>query len=175
MVDQHAAHERILYEELSRRYLEEPPLELPHPELLSLSLGEEINLAERLEALEQAGLQIEPFGPGRYRVRTIPAFLAGYPSLVGEVVKGSLGASSFAVAWRTVLARLACLPAIKAGHPLASASAQALLDALAGCELPWVCPHGRPTVLVLGEGELARRFGRRGVRAVVEPSPHRTE
>ncbi|GIW26962.1 MAG: DNA mismatch repair protein MutL [Meiothermus sp.] len=175
VVDQHAAHERILYEELSRRYLEEPPLELPHPELLSLSLGEEMNLAERLEALEQAGLQIEPFGPGRYRVRTIPAFLAGYPSLVGEVVKGSLGASSFAAAWRTVLARLACLPAIKAGHPLSSASAQALLDALAGCELPWVCPHGRPTVLVLGEGELARRFGRRGVRAVVEPALSRSE
>ncbi|WP_337870594.1 DNA mismatch repair endonuclease MutL [Meiothermus sp.] len=175
VVDQHAAHERILYEELSRRYHEEPPLELPEPELLSLSLGEELSLAERLEELEQAGLQIEPFGPGKYRVRTIPAFLAGYPSLVSEVVKGSLGASSFATAWRTVLARLACLPAIKAGHPLSSASAQALLDTLAGCELPWVCPHGRPTVLVLGEGELARRFGRRGVRAVVEPASSRSE
>lgn len=175
VVDQHAAHERILYEELSRRYREEPPLELPHPELLSLSLGEEVSLAERLEDLERAGVQIEPFGPGKYRVRTIPAFLAGYPSLVGEVVKSSLGASSFAAAWRTVLARLACLPAIKAGHPLSSASAQALLDALAGCELPWVCPHGRPTLLMLSEAELARRFGRRGVRAVVEPTSPRNE
>lgn len=175
VVDQHAAHERIFYEELSRRYREEPPLELPHPELFSLSLGEELSLAERLEDLEQAGLQIEPFGPGKYRARTIPAFLAGYPSLVGEVVKSSLGASSFAAAWRTVLAHLACLPAIKAGHPLSSASAQALLDALAGCELPWACPHGRPTLLVLSKAELARRFGRRSVRAVVEPSSSRKQ
>lgn len=166
VVDQHAAHERILYEELSRRYRQDPPLELPHPELLSLSLGEEMNLAERLEALEQAGLLLEPFGPGKYRIRTIPAFLAGHPSLIPEVVKGSLGAPSFSEAWRNVLARLACLPAIKAGHPLSSTSAQALLDTLAECELPWVCPHGRPTALVMGELELARRFGRRGIRAV---------
>lgn len=145
VVDQHAAHERILYEELSRRYREEPPLELPHPELVSLALGEELNFAERAHELEQAGLLLEPFGPGKYRIRTIPAFLAGHPSLIPEVVKGSLGAPSFAEAWRSVLARLACLPAIKAGHPLTGASAQALLDTLAECELPWVCPHGRPT------------------------------
>lgn len=166
VVDQHAAHERILYEELSRRYREEPPQELPHPELVSLALGEELNFAERAHELEQAGLLLEPFGPGKYRIRTIPAFLAGHPSLIPEVVKGSLGAPSFAEAWRSVLARLACLPAIKAGHPLANASAQALLDTLSECELPWVCPHGRPTTLVMGELELARRFGRRGLRAV---------
>lgn len=175
MVDQHAAHERILYEELLRRYREEPPLELPHPEIVHLSLEEETRLAERQEALEQAGLQLEAFGPSKYRIRSIPAFLAGYPSLVGEVVKGSLASPSFTTAWRTVLARLACLPAIKAGHPLSTASAQALLDALAGCELPWVCPHGRPTALVLSEAELARRFGRRGVRAVVEPALFKNE
>ena len=166
VVDQHAAHERILYEELSRRYREEPPLELPHPELVSLSLGEELNLAERAQELEQAGLCLEPFGPGKYRIRTVPAFLAGHPSLIPEVVKGSLKTPNFREAWRNVLARLACLPAIKAGHPLTGASAQALLDALAECALPWVCPHGRPTVLVMSELELARRFGRRGLRAV---------
>ncbi len=166
VVDQHAAHERILFEELSRRFREEAPLELPHPELLTLSLGEEMSYAERAEALEEAGLYLEPFGPGTYRIRKVPAFLAGHPSLIPEVVKGSLGAASFQQAWRHVLARLACLPAIKAGHPLAQASAQALLDTLAQCELPWVCPHGRPTALVMSELELARRFGRRGLRAV---------
>jgi len=166
VVDQHAAHERILFEELSRRYREEAPLELPHPELVALSLEEEMNLAERAEALEQAGLLLEPFGPGKYRIRSMPAFLVGHPSLIPEVVKGSLGAPGFSEAWRNVLARLACLPAIKAGHPLSTASAQTLLDTLAACELPWVCPHGRPTALVMGELELARRFGRRGVRAL---------
>lgn len=166
VVDQHAAHERILYEELSRRYREEPPVELEHPELLNLSLSEETAYQERSEALEAVGLVLEPFGPGRYRIRSVPAFLAGHPALIAEVAKGTLAAHSFTEAWRTVLARLACLPAIKAGHPLAEAPAQALLDALARCELPWVCPHGRPTALVMSELELARRFGRRGVRAV---------
>ncbi|MCS7067944.1 MAG: DNA mismatch repair endonuclease MutL [Meiothermus sp.] len=174
VVDQHAAHERILYEELSRRYRTEPPLELPHPELVSLSLGEELSLAERAHELEQAGLLLEPFGSGKYRIRAIPAFLAGHPSLIPEVLKGSLGAASFAEAWRSVLARLACLPALKAGHPLAAASAQALLDCLAECELPWVCPHGRPTALVMSELELARRFGRRGVRAVERSKVEKT-
>lgn len=166
VVDQHAAHERILYEELSRRYREEPPVELEHPELLNLSLGEEIAYQERAEQLEAAGLVLEPFGPGRYRIRSIPAFLTAHPALVVEVVKGTLAGHSFTEAWRTVLARLACLPAIKAGHPMAEAPAQALLDALARCEMPWTCPHGRPTALVMSELELARRFGRRGVRAV---------
>ncbi|MBF6592949.1 MAG: DNA mismatch repair endonuclease MutL [Thermaceae bacterium] len=166
VIDQHAAHERILYEELSRRYQHQAPMDLPHPELISLSLGEELNFAERAAELEQVGLVLEAFGPQKYRIRSLPAFLAGYPSLAAEVVRGSLGGSSFAAAWRAVLARMACLPAIKAGHALSGASAQALLDALAGCELPWVCPHGRPTALVMSELELSRRFGRRGVRAV---------
>lgn len=166
VVDQHAAHERVLYEELSRRYREETALELPYPELITLSVSEEASYAERAEELAAAGLVLEAFGPQRYRIRSIPAFLAGHPSLVTEVVKGSLGGSGFDSAWRSVLARLACLPAIRAGHPLSKASAQALLNALSGCELPWACPHGRPTALVLGELELARRFGRRGVRAV---------
>ncbi|MER3479481.1 MAG: DNA mismatch repair protein MutL [Meiothermus sp.] len=171
VVDQHAAHERVIYEELSRRYREEPHVELAYPELLTLSLDEEMNYTERSSELEEAGLVLEPFGSGRYRVRTVPAFLAAHPGLVGEVAKGALGGPGFAEAWRTVLARLACLPAIKAGHPLSQASAQTLLDRLAACELPWVCPHGRPTALVLGELELARRFGRQSPRAVTRASP----
>ncbi|AEB12223.1 DNA mismatch repair endonuclease MutL [Marinithermus hydrothermalis] len=166
VVDQHAAHERILFEELCRRYREEPPVELAHPELVPLTPEEEARYAERSAELTRAGLVLEPFGSRRYRVRSVPAFLAAHPELVAEVVKGALGPAGFEKAWRAVLGRLACLPAIRAGHPLAQASAQALLDQLAACETPWVCPHGRPTALVLSELELARRFGRRGQRAV---------
>lgn len=166
VVDQHAAHERIVFEELERRYRSEPPLELGDPEILTLTPDEELAFLERAHQLEEAGLSLESFGPGRYRVRSVPAFLTAYPSLVSEVIRSSLTGMAFGDAWRSVLARLACLPAIKAGHVLSGASAQALLDALAGCSLPWVCPHGRPTALVLSELELARRFGRRGVRAI---------
>ena len=166
VVDQHAAHERILFEELERRYSEEPPLELAAPELLPLSLEEEAVYLERREALARRGVELEPFGLNRWRIRRLPAFLLGHPELVGEVVKGSLSARTTDEAWRMVLARLACLPAMKAGHALLKGSAQALLDALRGCVTPWVCPHGRPTALVLSEHELSKRFGRRGIRAV---------
>jgi DNA mismatch repair protein MutL len=166
VIDQHAAHERILYEELSRRFREEPSLELDHPELLSLSEEETQSYIERKEALQELGLVLEPFGGGRWRVRRVPAFLVGYPALMADVVKGTLGKASLEEAWRTVLGRLACLPAIRAGHKLSKADAQTLLNSLRQCETPWACPHGRPTALVLSELELARRFGRRGVRAV---------
>jgi DNA mismatch repair protein MutL len=166
VIDQHAAHERILFEELSRRFREEPSLELDHAELLSLSEEETQNFMERKENLHELGLDLEPFGGGRWRVRRVPAFLVGYPALMADVVKGTLGKASLEEAWRTVLGRLACLPAIKAGHKLSKADAQTLLNALRQCETPWACPHGRPTALVLSELELARRFGRRGVRAV---------
>ncbi len=166
VVDQHAAHERILYEELSRRYREETPAELAYPELLPLSLEEALLYEERREALSGFGLRLEPFGPGIWRLRTVPAFLLAHPALLADVVKGALGRRGAEEAWRAVLGRLACLPALKAGHALSSANAQTLLDALARCDTPWSCPHGRPTALVLSELELARRFGRRGPRAV---------
>ena len=147
-----------------RVFSREAPLELPTPELLSLSAVEAQAYEERRDDLALYGLVLEEFGAANWRVRSVPAFLAGHPALVSEVVKGSLGRNSAAEAWRMVLGRLACLPAVKAGHVLANAEAQTLLDALRECRTPWACPHGRPTALVLSELELARRFGRRGPR-----------
>lgn len=165
VIDQHAAHERIIFEELGRRYQLEPPLELTNPELLPLSEGEVASYLERQAALADMGLVLEPFGASRWRVRCIPAFLTGHHDLIPGIVQEALGRNSAEEAWRNILGRLACLPAIKAGHRLAAADAQTLLEALSSCETPWVCPHGRPTALVLSELELARRFGRRGTRA----------
>ncbi len=170
VVDQHAAHERILFEELEARYRSEPPIELAHPELLALAPEEAQRYLERRQAFADIGLTLEPFGADRWRLRTVPAFLAGAPQLIAEAVKGTLSAAPLDEAWRAVLGRLACLPAIKAGHPLAQADAQDLLDALARCHTPWACPHGRPTALVLSELELARHFGQRGVRASLKAS-----
>ena len=81
--------------------------------------------------------------------------------------KGKPGRPFLEEAWRTILGRLACLPAIKAGHRLLRSDAQSLLNALRQCETPWVCPHREArTALVLSELELARKFGRRNSRAV---------
>ena len=171
VVDQHAAHERVIFEELLRRYRDEPPVELSEPLILALAPEEEAAVAERREAFGEAGLELEPFGAGRWRVRRVPGVLALAPEALVDAVRGLLRGEELEAALRRVLGRLACLPAIKAGHPLSGAGAQALLDALAACQVPWVCPHGRPTLLVLSEAELARRFGRRSVRQqVARPS-----
>ncbi len=169
MVDQHAAHERILYEELQQRYQVEDPIVLEIPELISLAPEEVASYHERSQKLSEFGLTLEPFGKDTFRLSTIPALLAGHNSLIADIIKGALGQSSAEEAWRKVLARLACLPAIRAGHYLSEATAQALLDALGKCQIPWSCPHGRPTALILSELELARRFGRRGVRSTLSP------
>jgi DNA mismatch repair protein MutL len=166
VIDQHAAHERILFEELSRRFQDETFVELDHSELITLGEVEASHYLERHESLNSRGLLLEPFGGNRWRIRRVPAFLLGYPNLMKDVILGTLGQDSLDDAWRTILSRLACLPAIKAGHKLSTADAQTLLNALRQCQTPWVCPHGRPTALVLGELELARRFGRRNVRAL---------
>lgn len=169
MVDQHAAHERVLYEELQQRYQIEEPIVLEAPELINLTPEEITSYNERSSKLSEFGLNLEPFGKDIFRLSTVPALLAGHPTLVIDVLKGTLEHSSAEEAWRKILARLACLPAIRAGHYLSKTSAQALLDALRDCEIPWSCPHGRPTALVLNELELARCFGRRGIRSITSP------
>ncbi len=168
VIDQHAAHERILFEELQRRYVAEEAVILTEPEIISLSPTELASIQERQVVLGELGFELEPFGPTTYRLRSVPLLLAGHPNLIQEVVKGTLNDLDFEQAWRNVLARLACLPAIKAGHSLSGKDATALLQTLGQCETPWSCPHGRPTALVLSELELARRFGRRGSRSTLK-------
>lgn len=156
VVDQHAAHERVIYEEFQRRLREEGLKPLPYPLLVELSPEEEALLgSEALAAL----FAYEPFGAGRVRLLSAPSFLHPYPRLLPEVFREALRGEGGSL--RELLGRLACLPAVKAGHPLHGAQGQALLDALVACETPWVCPHGRPTLLALREEELIRRFGRR--------------
>ncbi len=169
IVDQHAAHERVIFEELKRRLEAEGLAPLPYPVLVELSPGEEERLGQGMEGQLFA---YEPFGPSRVRLLEAPPFLHPYPLLLPPVFKEALRGEGGSL--RELLARLSCLPALKAGHPLGRAQGQALLDALLACETPWVCPHGRPVLLALREEELIRRFGRRsGARAGEEARLHR--
>jgi DNA mismatch repair protein MutL len=165
VVDAHAAHERALYERLTRDLSAAPPVELPEPELLHLTPEQVARLHERGPELRGWGLSIEDFGAGLARLRTLPAALAALPvpRLHEQLVESALGDSPDPR--REVLARLACAPALKAGM-LDAGRGIAVLAALEVCEQPWSCPHGRPTVLRLSERDLAHAFGRRGVRDV---------
>jgi DNA mismatch repair protein MutL len=163
LIDQHAAHERILFEELERAFDDGQSLELPEPELIQFSPLEVAHFEARVEELEAWGLKLEAFGANCYRVRALPAVVAGLgvPDLAREIVHEALGAHE---SKRAVLSRLACHPAIKAGHKLAFLEATDLLEGLRGCTIPWTCPHGRPTALRLTERDLAHQFGRRSAR-----------
>ncbi|AZI41433.1 DNA mismatch repair endonuclease MutL [Deinococcus psychrotolerans] len=165
VIDAHAAHERVLYEELSRRLRAEPPFELPEPELLQLSPEQLARLHERGNDLRGWGLTLEEFGAGLVRLRSLPAALAALPlpRLHEQIIESALGVSGDAE--REVLGRLACAPALKAGM-LDQGRGEALLVQLAACDQPWSCPHGRPTVLRLSERDLMHSFGRRSVRDV---------
>jgi DNA mismatch repair protein MutL len=162
LIDQHAAHERILYEELEQA-MNGQSLELSEAEFVTLNPTEQASFEAREPELQAMGLLLEPFGGALYRVRAVPAVMLGLPLEDGvrQIVHDALGLED---ARRAVLARLACHPAIKAGHRLAQAQAQALLEALRQCEIPWACPHGRPTALRLTERDLAHQFGRRSPR-----------
>lgn len=165
VVDAHAAHERALFERLTRELSAAPPVELPAPELLHLTPEQLARLHERGPELRAWGLHLEDFGAGLARLRALPAALAALPvpRLHEQIVETALG--DHPDPRREVLGRLACAPALKAGmldHPRGAQ----VLDQLAACEQPWACPHGRPTVLRLPERDLAHAFGRRGVRDV---------
>ncbi len=173
LIDQHAAHERILFEELERAFDAGQSVELPEPELIQLSPLEVSHFEARASELEAWGLKLEPFGASLYRVRALPAVVLGLPlpDLARDIVHEALGAFE---AKRAVLARLACHPAIKAGHKLAGNAASDLLEALRACEIPWTCPHGRPTALRLTERDLAHQFGRRSARDLARVGDERS-
>lgn len=166
LIDAHAAHERILYEQLQQQSRTLPPLELPEPELLQLSPEQLARLHEYAPDLSAWGLVIEEFGAGLARLRSLPAGLARLkvPRLHEQIVETALsGHASPQEAEREVLGRLACAPALKAGM-LDTARGLEVLAALSQCLQPWSCPHGRPTTLRLSERDLAHAFGRRSVR-----------
>ncbi len=164
LLDQHAAHERIIFEELEDTFDQAQALELPKPELLTLPPDMELSLETKREELQTWGFTFENFGGGLHRIARIPAALIGIRlETVVEVLARAINAPD---ARRDFLARMACLPAIKAGHKLEKAEAVVLLETLRACRVPWACPHGRPTALKLSERDLAHQFGKRSPRDV---------
>ena len=174
IIDVHAAHERVLYERFAGLLSQAQPLELPQPELLHLTPGQLARLIERGAGLRAWGLDIEAFGAGLARLRSLPAAFAvlKVPRLHELIVETVLGDSPDPR--RELIGRLACAPALKAGQ-VTPAHGERVLTELAACTQPWACPHGRPTVLRLSERDLAHSFGRRGPREVARGRDLRDE
>jgi len=164
MIDQHAAHERVLYERFVRQRLERRPdvQALLEPATLELSPPQRALLAEQEELLREHGFQVEPFGQGSYIVRALPAALGtsdprqAVASFLDVMLEEGEGDRRDRVAMS-----LACHGAIRAGKTLSQEEMRELVSLLEASEAPHTCPHGRPTMLHMSADTLARQFGRR--------------
>jgi DNA mismatch repair protein MutL len=169
LIDQHAAHERILYEkfmeqrygmdddQVARQSLLEP---------LTLHVGGELTgmVAQHLKTLNQIGFEIEPFGGDTFLVRAVPSVLSGEDPLHNlEEIVASLADRRNLVGeeLEARLVKMVCKrAAIKAGQQLSDIEMQELIRQLEECKSPRTCPHGRPTMIQLSAGELEKAFGR---------------
>jgi DNA mismatch repair protein MutL len=163
VIDQHAAHERINYERLREAVdsLAVPSATLDPPATLSLSPAEVAAVEAHADELARLGFEPEPFGGGTVRLRAVPAPLGRVAD--PEALESTLAAlrdGSAADERDALLADLACHPSLKAGDELTDDEAAALVERLGACDQPFACPHGRPTVLAIDEGHLARGFDR---------------
>jgi len=167
LIDQHAAHERVLYEQMladhARNALAVQPL--LEPVVLDLSPEQSAVAAEELPALADLGLVLEPFGGSSYLLRTVPGILArgGQPErAVVEILDGlSQRDDVVESAHEARLITLICKrAAVKGNTPMTLPEMQELVRRLEGCRSPRTCPHGRPTMVYMSAAELAKQFGR---------------
>ena len=172
LIDQHAAHERILYEKLmAARYENDPGsgAGVPQQQLLEpltfQAGGETAGLVEQhLDELNAVGFSVEPFGGDTFLVRAVPSALSNQdPLRLLQEIVGTLGEGRNLVgeALEARLVKLICKRvSIKAGQQLSEIEMRELVRQLEACQSPRTCPHGRPTMIQLSAGELEKAFGR---------------
>ena len=167
LIDQHAAHERVLFEKLQDQYTSGtvPQQSLLLPVQMELGHAETELLKELLPELRRLGIAVEEFGGTTFVIKAVPALLAGGDSksllmdIIGEVrLHGQSGKMD---ALRDeVLAVMACHPAIKVHRRLSLQEMEGLIGDLFACRMPHSCPHGRPTIIRFSMDEIKRMFKR---------------
>jgi DNA mismatch repair protein MutL len=168
IIDQHAAHEKVLYERImsAAKTKTFASQQLLPPIILSLTLREQETLTKQEEVLKSLGYEFEHFGGNEYSVRAVPAdlysiserelLLEFLDELTEDNTIGSLSANS--ILERT--ASLSCKAAVKANHVLSNEEAKELIKELLTLENPYHCPHGRPVIVAMSQYELERKFKR---------------
>lgn len=167
VIDQHTAHERVLFERLWRAWLGRSVASqaLLIPEPVELPPHQAMLLQRHLADLEKLGLEIEPFGSSAFLIRAVPALLGtlDHAALVQDLLDDMAqwnAVSTLETRVRAVLASLACHGAVRAGRAMELPEVKRLIEDWVGEGLPMTCPHGRRVALRLPGGELARIFGR---------------
>lgn len=168
LVDQHAAHERILFEEMLKRMESQgvPTQRLLLPLTLQVSPRDADWITHHLDVLNRAGIGLEPFGSGTFKIDSLPTFLRGSePSqLLREIIDDLRDTSAQTSKLRLgedMIAKTVCRHAVKANDILREPELVRLIQDLLACDLPYCCPHGRPTMIQMSYGELEKKFGRK--------------
>ncbi len=166
LIDQHAAHERILFEQfMAQRGQDEIVSQgLIAGSAVHLPPSQAAILEDNLHLLNEIGFQVEPFGPNAFMVRAVPALVAKLDpakallAVVEDLERGETPLKEEAE--EKIILRVCKSAAIKAGQTLSRSEMEALVMQLENCHNPHTCPHGRPTLIHLSVAQLARQFGR---------------
>ena len=165
LVDQHAAHERVLFDQLRKRAEERSTESQPllEPVVVELSPGQAQLVQEQTQSLEAYGFSLEPFGENTRLLRAVPGILAARdPAQALVDVLDMVAFEGLVRQQEDVLAAsIACHSAIRAGRSMTQSEMEALLQQLDATDNPHTCPHGRPTMLHFSATHMEREFGRR--------------
>jgi DNA mismatch repair protein MutL len=170
LIDQHAAHERVLFERLMKQAAAQriPAQALLEPAIVTLPAQQAGVFLGQLDTLAHLGFEVEPFGPTTFRVRAIPSVLLGSdPAAALRVLVEDFEEDESPLREEVesrIAARVCKRAAVKAGQVMSTDEQKKLLADLETCQSPRTCPHGRPTMIHLSVDLLERQFGRRGSR-----------
>ena len=166
LIDKHAAHERLIYEELAKNYGNVPSQMLLMPVPVQLNAEEKNALLSNLDLLRDAGVELDDFGGNTVMIRAVPADVQADDveelaiELAAKLAKGAKDALSEKTEW--VLHSISCRAAMKAGDKTRPEGLLRLAEQIMAGKVPPFCPHGRPIVLKLTRKELEKQFGRLG-------------
>ncbi len=162
-IDQHVVEERVLYEKFMKQYfgVQVAVQTLLHPEVLDLSLQQQIMVAQKQEVLASLGFIVEPFGGGTFVLKSVPLLFGRLQPKELFYLLLEEGAGDLLERKEDIITRMACRASVKAGDSLTIPEIQKLLAELARCELPYTCPHGRAILIKMTADELEKKFKRK--------------
>src|ERR1700756_2203367 len=168
LVDQHAAHERIFFAELRRRMEAQgvPTQKLLLPQTFDVPPRDADWIERNISVLQKMGIGIESFGPDTFKIDSLPGFLnfsdpAQFLRKVIDDLKSAGNSTSPMRLGEEMIAKTVCRHAVKANDPLRFPEIEKLIRDLLECDLPYCCPHGRPTMIQISLTELEKKFGRK--------------
>ena len=164
IIDQHAAHEKVLFERTmkSLKDKEYTAQQISPPLIVSLSIKEQELLNKYMKNFETIGFEIEPFGGDEFSIRAVPGNLFGlaerdvFLEMLDSLDKDTGRVSEDLI--NEKIASMSCKAAVKGNHRLSEKEAEALIDELLTLDNPYNCPHGRPTIIAMSKYELEKKF-----------------